>query len=586
MAESLSNPNLDTKNANAVKDDDSRVSYTSRFKIMSSRYGRPKTRFGGYGVTETSQTTSTLPRDKKSQPARKKDENSSRHTPSTAVRRSSKSDQTLFKMTNEKRSRRIRLYRNGDRFFKGMLFAVSSERFRTFESLLTALTASPVCDKRVMPNGVRHIFTLDGTRLQGVEELVEGESYVCGSGDSFRAIDYSKIESPVWNSGKLPCHKPNRGVLKKAQNMTAETTTSHTSDTISSSSSQSQVRPASARDKGSCQSEKVGSASKSYEDFQRTVVSPRLITLVRNGRRPRKVARLLLNKKTAQSLEQVMSDITQIVSFDCGQAKKVYTMAGQQVMCLADFFQDDTVFLVCAQDKPSAGDFILDSHEARQARVHRPFEGKIKERASMRGSSVASSKSSKSSLPTSNDVPQENTKRPHDHGDVPKQKTQVKTSDKENVESYLSNLPMPKVLTNKYEIGRPIGTGNFAVVLECRDRRTKRKYALKIINREFCKGKAKMIDNEVRILRCMKHPNIIRLLEDYTNRHQIFYVMELVQGGDLFDAISSSTGKYTEYDASSMLYNLASALQYLHSLHIVHRDVKPENILVSKAIHS
>lgn len=55
----------------------------------------------------------------------------------------------------------------------------------------------------------------------------------------------------------------------------------------------------------------------------------------------------------------------------------------------------------------------------------------------------------------------------------------------------------------------------------------------------------------------------------------------LLQGGDLFDAITS-TNKYTERDASGMLYNLASAIKYLHSLNIVHRDIKPENLLVSK----
>lgn len=53
----------------------------------------------------------------------------------------------------------------------------------------------------------------------------------------------------------------------------------------------------------------------------------------------------------------------------------------------------------------------------------------------------------------------------------------------------------------------------------------------------------------------------------------------LFQGGDLFDAITS-TSKYTERDASGMLYNLASAIKYLHSLNIVHRDIKPENLLV------
>lgn len=52
------------------------------------------------------------------------------------------------------------------------------------------------------------------------------------------------------------------------------------------------------------------------------------------------------------------------------------------------------------------------------------------------------------------------------------------------------------------------------------------------------------------------------------------------QGGDLFDAITSAN-RYTERDASGMLYNLASAIKYLHSLNIVHRDIKPENLLVS-----
>lgn len=59
--------------------------------------------------------------------------------------------------------------------------------------------------------------------------------------------------------------------------------------------------------------------------------------------------------------------------------------------------------------------------------------------------------------------------------------------------------------------------------------------------------------------------------------------MTPLQGGDLFDAITSAN-RYTERDASGMLYNLANAIKYLHSLNIVHRDIKPENLLVSENI--
>lgn len=88
-----------------------------------------------------------------------------------------------------------------------------------------------------------------------------------------------------------------------------------------------------------------------------------------------------------------------------------------------------------------------------------------------------------------------------------------------------------------------------------------------------------MIQNEVAILRKVKHPNIIELKEEFNSHSELYLVMELVKGGDLFDAIAMST-KYTEKNACSMIFNLASALQYLHDLNIVHRDIKPENLLV------
>ncbi|XP_041116231.1 serine/threonine-protein kinase DCLK1a isoform X4 [Polyodon spathula] len=138
---------------------------------------------------------------------------------------------------------------------------------------------------------------------------------------------------------------------------------------------------------------------------------------------------------------------------------------------------------------------------------------------------------------------------------------------------------VPASIAERYKVGRTIGDGNFAIVRECVERSTGREYALKIINKSKCRGKEHMIQNEVSILRRVKHPNIVLLIEEMDTYTELYLVMELVKGGDLFDAITS-TNKYTERDASGMLYNLVSAIKYLHSLNIVHRDIKPENLLV------
>ncbi|MBN3278645.1 DCLK1 kinase, partial [Polyodon spathula] len=142
---------------------------------------------------------------------------------------------------------------------------------------------------------------------------------------------------------------------------------------------------------------------------------------------------------------------------------------------------------------------------------------------------------------------------------------------------------VPASIAERYKVGRTIGDGNFAIVRECVERSTGREYALKIINKSKCRGKEHMIQNEVSILRRVKHPNIVLLIEEMDTYTELYLVMELVKGGDLFDAITS-TNKYTERDASGMLYNLVSAIKYLHSLNIVHRDIKPENLLVSTGL--
>jgi serine/threonine protein kinase len=100
-------------------------------------------------------------------------------------------------------------------------------------------------------------------------------------------------------------------------------------------------------------------------------------------------------------------------------------------------------------------------------------------------------------------------------------------------------------------------------------------YALKTIvlgrvSPEFIKE----LRNEIDILQSMDHPNIVKAFEVFENKVQIFIVMELCSGGDLYKRLP-----YSERDASSISSKLCSAIAYMHSKDIVHRDLKFENIM-------
>ncbi|CBY15352.1 unnamed protein product [Oikopleura dioica] len=133
-------------------------------------------------------------------------------------------------------------------------------------------------------------------------------------------------------------------------------------------------------------------------------------------------------------------------------------------------------------------------------------------------------------------------------------------------------------ILNNYKISHVLGTGAFSEVKLAEHKETKKLAAIKCIPRRVLRGKSDLINNEINVLRKIKHPNIIELLEFYDNQSHIYLVMELVTGGELFDRIVEK-GSYSERDASELSCQILEAVQYLHSLGIVHRDLKPENLL-------
>nr|XP_045010230.1 serine/threonine-protein kinase DCLK1 isoform X1 [Jaculus jaculus] len=474
---------------------------------------------------------------------------------------------TLQTLSSEKKAKKVRFYRNGDRYFKGIVYAISPDRFRSFEALLADLTRT-LSDNVNLPQGVRTIYTIDGLRkISSLDQLVEGESYVCGSIEPFKKLEYTKNVNPNW-SVNVKTTSASRAVSSLA----------------TAKGSPSEVRE--------------------NKDF----IRPKLVTIIRSGVKPRKAVRILLNKKTAHSFEQVLTDITDAIKLDSGVVKRLYTLDGKQVMCLQDFFGDDDIFIACGPEKfRYQDDFLLDESEcrvvkstsytkiassSRRSTTKSPGPSRrSKSPASTSsvngtpGSQLSTPRSGKSPSPSPTSPGSLRKQRSSQHGgsSTSLASTKVCSSMDENEgpgeEVSEEGFQIPATIAERYKVGRTIGDGNFAVVKECVERSTAREYALKIIKKSKCRGKEHMIQNEVSILRRVKHPNIVLLIEEMDVPTELYLVMELVKGGDLFDAITS-TNKYTERDASGMLYNLASAIKYLHSLNIVHRDIKPENLLV------
>jgi len=140
----------------------------------------------------------------------------------------------------------------------------------------------------------------------------------------------------------------------------------------------------------------------------------------------------------------------------------------------------------------------------------------------------------------------------------------------------------PVVIKDAYSIGTKLGTGGFAVVRKCKRRSDNKVFALKVINKKNLeKNDLVIIESEVNIMRQVHHSNIVKLHDVFDSNSKICLVLDLLEGGELFDRIIEQ-GHFTEKDAALSFSQMCSALAYLHDRRIVHRDLKPENLLFEK----
>jgi len=138
------------------------------------------------------------------------------------------------------------------------------------------------------------------------------------------------------------------------------------------------------------------------------------------------------------------------------------------------------------------------------------------------------------------------------------------------------------LVTDVYEFQEIIGEGSFSNVVLATHNETQIKYAIKIVDKSkiITEVQRERADREIDILKRCNHPNIVKLIETFESDDEISLVMELMNGGDLFDRITSK-GVLSETEARAAMKHVFSAVDFLHDRSLVHRDLKPENLLYS-----
>ncbi|KAJ1285489.1 hypothetical protein BS78_03G282900 [Paspalum vaginatum] len=138
-----------------------------------------------------------------------------------------------------------------------------------------------------------------------------------------------------------------------------------------------------------------------------------------------------------------------------------------------------------------------------------------------------------------------------------------------------------QLIMGRYRLGRLLGCGNFAKVYKAHNVGTGEVVAIKVLNKDAVRrsGMAEKVKTEVDVMRCVHHPNVVRLHEVMATRSRIYFVMEYASGGELFTRLAQST-RLPEPVARRYFQQLITAVEFCHSRGVYHRDLKPENLLL------
>jgi len=131
-----------------------------------------------------------------------------------------------------------------------------------------------------------------------------------------------------------------------------------------------------------------------------------------------------------------------------------------------------------------------------------------------------------------------------------------------------------------YDLAETIGKGHYAVVKLARHVFTGEKVAVKVIDKTKLDEVSRAhLFQEVRCMKLVQHPHVVRLYEVIDTATRLYLVLEWGDGGDMYDYIMRHDRGLQETVARRYFSQIVQAIRYCHQLHVVHRDLKPENVV-------
>lgn len=137
-------------------------------------------------------------------------------------------------------------------------------------------------------------------------------------------------------------------------------------------------------------------------------------------------------------------------------------------------------------------------------------------------------------------------------------------------------------MRQNFVFDKVLGKGNFGIVHLVYDKVSSEPFACKSISKRKLVTQDDIDDvkREVQILSHLAgHPNVVQLRGTYEDKGYVHLVMELCEGGELFDRIADK-GHFTERQAAEVVRTVVSVVHHCHTMNVIHRDLKPENFLV------